>query len=481
MVEHGTASSLADVGQKFLIFVQKSDSNTQAWELVDNRLTSFFGATLKIKMLDRTIGEDSPYFYISLQHCNIDKNSYHNFVYNYKEENYQCELYQGSRAYTYMPGKYGAENLFKNTGEFIAIGAHTQFDKNLWMCEQGQVTCYYESEVQITTQGLSNIYYTYRGVPGSVQAIAYPGTGCPWLTLSDDNKERYNKLEYWFVKHDMDATITIKVSNNGINADVWQSISFGSMQGIDPKSYTYPLFVAGGSSALFPDNFTYYHITPHLAAGNYYDLDIDNVGMCNSTLLYPTCFNGSDVSNFRVLCPDGIWRNIYGFIQNCKIYPQHLCGGGYVSQWYYAMEKPSSLSTGHTTTFCLGNKFNMVDTHYIHSQDEKRVSTPVHNIGVVLNHNTEDTQSTVLGNGVIGILPKLFWTWSRNMPSGEIEINDKKYLCVPNGWDNRLWFYQYAIGVVYYYYAPTLRDDFNSLINKNLENSFWHKLLIALD
>ena len=48
MVSRGNAKSLGDVVIKFLDFAQESSYNTQAWELVDDRLDSFYGATLRV-------------------------------------------------------------------------------------------------------------------------------------------------------------------------------------------------------------------------------------------------------------------------------------------------------------------------------------------------------------------------------------------------------------------------------------------------
>ena len=52
MYSTGIVYSLKEVGEKFIDFAQQSNSNTQAWELLDDRLSSFYGATLKIPMKD---------------------------------------------------------------------------------------------------------------------------------------------------------------------------------------------------------------------------------------------------------------------------------------------------------------------------------------------------------------------------------------------------------------------------------------------
>ena len=50
MYTQGSASSLKEVGERFLSFVQESNETTEAWEVIDDRLDSFYGATIKFKV-----------------------------------------------------------------------------------------------------------------------------------------------------------------------------------------------------------------------------------------------------------------------------------------------------------------------------------------------------------------------------------------------------------------------------------------------
>ena len=45
--------------------------------------------------------------------------------------------------------------------------------------------------------------------------------------------------------------------------------------------------------------------------GNVYDLDVHNICMSNSNLLHPTSFNGSVVSNFKIMLPSGLWASVF--------------------------------------------------------------------------------------------------------------------------------------------------------------------------
>ena len=91
LVERGTALTLEELGEKFLTFAQKSNDNTQAWELVDNRLDSFFGATLKVKIPNMTVNNKDPYFYVSFQHTTVTPTTYSEWILD-APEYYPSEL-----------------------------------------------------------------------------------------------------------------------------------------------------------------------------------------------------------------------------------------------------------------------------------------------------------------------------------------------------------------------------------------------------
>lgn len=64
MYEKGVAYSLKEVGEEFIAFAQRSNSNTQAWELVDDRLSSFYGATLRVPMNKYSVTTEDYVYYI---------------------------------------------------------------------------------------------------------------------------------------------------------------------------------------------------------------------------------------------------------------------------------------------------------------------------------------------------------------------------------------------------------------------------------
>lgn len=494
LTETGGVLSLRELMQKFMDFAQKSDATTQSWELLDNRYDTFYGATFKIPMLDRVVNGKTPNFYLSMQYTNVTANTYHDWLYNspsyHQSESYNHTLEDDTNRYINTTVHSSTiENPFKNTGEFIAVGLHTVFDENLWLCEQGQITCESESESQTNHANLMPVHRIAQNKRNGhrsmsvVQLPPFPGTGCPWLTISNKNKSDYvsplHPIVYWFTKTNYVATISFKIDNGGACVTRWQSMSFGRMNSIEDNSYQFPLFVAGGNQALSQTIWKYIPINgsyPTIRVANSYDLSLDNICMSNSNLLYPTKFNGSDLSNFRILSPEGIWKNIYAYEQHAEAVSRFTCTGP-VTEWGYPVSNPAVYTSGHSGIPLSTSNKGMIDTYSIYkSFDRNYASSPLYQISVCLNKNIEHNEG-----GIQGLIPDAYYSWSRTLPSGEVVIDDKKYLSIPNGWDNRLYKYPIYIGNLMIWDNDTIRDEYENLTNVLDHRMIVNKLLIPLE
>lgn len=476
--EKGTAQSLKEIGEKFLAFAQKSNSNTQAWELLDDRLSTFYGATLRVKIPNMTINNTDPYFYISLQHTDVTKTTYAEWLMN-TPDYYGSELfYRDSRAQYF--GNYGGLNPFIDTGEFIAVGLHTLYDEDLWMCEQGQITCEKEATAQINMQNLDAANYIYNQSGehnASTEFVSFPGVGCPWLTISDNDKKNTSitkPIEYWFTKTDTDATITYRLNSL---IPRWQSMSFGMMRTFKNDNYQFPLYVAGGTQGIAQNMTVFvpvYGSYPTYTKGNYYYLGMDNTALANSNLLYPTKFNDSNVSNFKILAPDGEWKNIFSKEQKVKAEAVFTCYGR-PDDFVYYLTAPIPYTDEHSG-IPLATEFDwMIDTYTVNeSWSDLKSSASINDIMVVLNN-----QIPYYAGGVMGVIPNTFYSWSQSLRSGELEIEGKKWLSVPNGWDKRKKIYRTYNGVV------NVTDNQKVLAQDESDNAndkiFCHNILIPLE
>ena len=78
--------------------------------------------------------------------------------------------------------------------------------------------------------------------------------------------------------------------------------------------------------------------------------------------------------------------------------------------------------------------------------------------------------------GVIGEVPNCYSVWSRTLNFGEVNIDGKKYLCIPNGWATRLWYYEHYIGV----YKKWENSDTKYAVDKVLDelyNNYYNNMI----
>ena len=149
----------------------------------------------------------------------------------------------------------------------------------------------------------------------------------------------------------------------------------------------------------------------------------------------------------------------------------------YESNWGYPLARATTYSDEHSAIVFSCPSENRIDTYTVKEAFNKnKSSTPVNEVIVVINKNISDYFSAVAG-----VIPNSYYTWSRSLPSGVIELNGKNYLSVPNGWEQRLFYYASYFGQVAYWDNDTLRDDFEALISGLNNNMFTHNLLIPFD
>ena len=402
--------------------------------------------------------------------------------------------------------KYGSDNrwnIFSNEGELIEFGIHTSYDETRYMAQQLQCNCSEEFQKGRESAGvrINNLMPLRKYCTGAVTyemasfpPPPFPGTGCPWITISERNKSdyidstgRYCRRYVYYTKDDYSYTITVKLHTNSGLPDLWQTVSVGMMSTQSTENYPFPLYACGGTQALKQDHYQYYPITGGnltYLQGNSYDLDMDNICLCNSNPLHSTKFNGSESSTFKFLAPEGIWypifvhsQSVHGILSNPRI-------GGPPSDYASPLGEPSATISGVCTIYPNANDSRY--TTYIdglHRAELEPYCKVPYKYGTKFENLTIANESSMTHNSkiIVGTIPNLYRCWDYDLPCGEVVIEGVRYLSIPNGWEHRMWHYPWHYNVYNdEWQIDTIREMFEDICMPKRYKIFNDRLLIKL-
>lgn len=401
-------------------------------------------------IMNITLKTFRPGYYASFQYRNITEGSYRAFFYT-KHDVLSEEINKvegvGKRS---IRGKDGIQ-AFNDTGEMIAVGLHMSYDRDLWMAEQGNITCEAEADDGANHMNLLPFWDFRAGMPYKRLDIPeYPGTGCPWFTISNRNKSEYgidkdNKIRYYFSKSNKCATIVFRIMDKSrIYTDCWQTIVFGCFK-YDTHSTVPPLYVAGGNQALVPDVWIYFPPDMHVNGLRYF-LDMKNPCLSNSNLAYPTDFGFSHMSNFRVLGYDGKWRDVFSLNQTYTEY-QYFGVCENPKQWGVPLNYPTYQGSGHSSHIHKNKTkyfelYHIVEPTYYTKKDRHLLKSNIE-VSVMFSEGTDE-------HNLHGNIVNCYMTPDFDKESGIVVDGNDKYVLVPNGWDERLWHYDWYLGRIYW-------------------------------
>ena len=423
-----------------------------------------------------------PCYYTSLMFRNITSSSYREFFYE-KSDHMTEELNKINIWDYYLTGKDGIQ-AFNDTGEILSIGSHLYYDPSLWMSEQANITCGIEADEQINKNNLLPFWRFKGGMPEKRYDIpVYPTTGCPWFTIANRNKleygiDRENKIKYYFSKGNYAATIVFRVQDkNHVYSDLYQTIVFGCFD--NKKNTTIPpLYVAGGNTALIPDVWVYYPPDLHVNGLRYF-LDMKNVATSNNNLIYASNFGNSNLSNFKVLGEDGVWKQIFTMQQAyIELQYWHPCDRPKI--WGVPMLEPSyDMSKNRSHLHYDDRKLKHIyakKENEVYS-DKRFVKYPIDTLLNVEAHLQP-----------YGSLVNVYMTPDEHT-SGIIQTDKEEYVMLPNVWDKRNQHYLWYVGIPYWGgdcqvsehpYVNLKEEDNESLFDKfhKYHERYNHRLLI---
>ena len=155
---------------------------------------------------------------------------------------------------------------------------------------------------------------------------------------------------------------------------------------------------------------------------------------------------------------------------------------GIINNWGYPLQSIAAISDiqhNSAVPFSSYPYDNVIDTYAVNQSLSEFKSSSAYGRFIINLSNLGSTHD----NGCQGIIANMGYSFSRKLPSGEVTIGGKKFLCIPNGWDYKLKFYRWHVGSIYNneWNTDQLRDAFDNLVNPVRNNMYNGKILIPLE
>nr|WP_092074939.1 hypothetical protein [Dendrosporobacter quercicolus]NSL49564.1 hypothetical protein [Dendrosporobacter quercicolus DSM 1736]SDN22892.1 hypothetical protein SAMN04488502_11519 [Dendrosporobacter quercicolus] len=444
----GRAASYEDLINQIVAFVTDEGIHGEdAWELMRSEPWPR-GTIFKARGLEQ---QDS--IYIGLMALNIEDGTYKNWY--IKPENIAryfvwsplginrpglsfgamgagVVVQQGTQDILYA---FADVNIFAANFKALVFGVFKQYSDGLdWDEQPGGLN------IDVTQTGLKNGIGTRRVLgtsasptPFTFRLPLYPGTGYPGIGMNEAEIER-TTMEFWLKK---DAgNLTVITRNMGETAEYWDVAQVGMLIPYQAKmQYPFPAVVAGsscGARSVGRMDYTFSTKGTPLV-----DLQIDygrhHWMLTRGVPTFPTM--AEDVKNSFsqiVLClPDGTWQYFANQVQG--MYP-YLRQNTEVP--VFLVDRPEkSENTRHylLPTYC----DDLRGTRHIYHQGKWLSDELTYQL-----ESLKLVQDDGPRKNMLGYLPTLSWSSIPVSVYGEQTLNGKRHLILPNGWEDRRWFYR---------------------------------------
>lgn len=312
-------------------------------------------------------------------------------------------------------------DIFTNSAQALWMGIFKQYSPNLdW----------HEQPGGMNFEDLPNrpIYYSSTGSDNLHSFIppVYPGAGYPAIGM-DFNGPLVGYLEYWLTK---DAHRLIIVTKN---REYWDVAYLGFLEPYHNGEYAFPAAVIGGTSGavmkggnvmLSPNP----NSVPSISTGIQFDYRTSNWALMKGIPAFSASpeDDNKTISQVRLMLPDGRWQSFVNWIQGETAYPNFSQKGKIIS-YTFVRDKPKRAEN-------IG--------YYIRPTESTTIGTThaYRPQGEILTYQIEPlefVQGTGQVNNLFGRAWRMYWPSSRIAQYGELRMDGKLYLMIPNAWEGR--------------------------------------------
>jgi len=436
----GTATSYEDLIAQLVVWVTDTAIHgDNAWELMRSEPWPR-GTILKAKGLQ---GQD--HCYIGLMALNIDSNSYANWYFtpaNFTKyfvwSPYGLNLPLGRSFRLTGNGvvvddsiySISSANIFANSFKALVFGVFKQYAPGLdWDEQPGGLN------IDPAGMGLKKGVLYLDGEPSRRFTLPlYPGTGYPGIGMNTDDPVE-GKFTFWLKKDKSRITVITKNRMLFPDTEYWDMAQAGMLVPYHGRmQYPFPAVIAGSSSGAvsvgrLDSTFSPDNPVPLI------DVQIDygrhHWMMTRGMPTFPTMATDAPNSLSQiVLClPDGIWQYFANQVQ--QIVPYVPRGE---KDPVFIVDKPRKgpqISHYVTPTYT-----DLRGTEHLYQYP------PLEDEIIYQLETLKLIQADSQRKNILGFLANLFWSSLPAQKYGEVVINGKKHVMLPNCWKERNWYYR---------------------------------------
>lgn len=475
----GTAYSFEDLITKVITFVTDKDVHgDDAWELVRNEPYPK-GTIIKCHGF-----KENEKFYIGLLNQQIIKNETYPKWF-FKKENlakhFLWKIHDGTAfgrdfvvqddsndpikkninfsgitySFTERP------DIFASSANVLSFGVFKQFSDLNWNEQAGGIEFNEDLPFCIGQYRQSNSYGVFNFTLPLMPGIGYPSFGM------DIDGPSNGYLRYWLTK---DRHRLIIVIDNGGR---WESAYLGFLEPYDNSEYSFPATIIGGTSGIKIVGQDFFsapgqQISPQSIPGLQFDYSPDNWSLVHGIVPFATAAidNIYCPTQAMVMLPDGQWQGFANYVQGIDKVAKHTCNSPPREYMYLRSEPVRPININHFIRPLENN--DVTGFNNVYEDETDKYSYKLDPIEFV-----EGSPNT----NMLGRLWNVYYPSGPVIKYGEIKINNKLHLMLPNVWEDRKFHIKGYGGIINDYDAEALLKEDKRLTKLSKQM----KLIIRLE
>ncbi|VBB05565.1 Hypothetical protein LUCI_0775 [Lucifera butyrica] len=318
-------------------------------------------------------------------------------------------------------------DIFTASAQALFFGVFKQYAEGLDWHEQPGGMDFNEIELQ-------PIYYVSSRNTHTKMKFSpplFPGTGYPAISM-DYSGPIEGYIEYWLTKDAHRLIVVVK------NREYWDMAYLGFLEPYQAKTqYAFPAVVIGGTSGAVMGGEdvvlnTGSSITYSTAvSGVRFDYRPSNWALTHGVPMFAgaPADERAALSQVRLMLPDGEWQSFANWVQGATVVNNTNSSGTVTGHSFTRSEPTRAAKIGH---FLRPACSDLGGTGHVYRTNKNKLTYQMEPLEFV-----EDAGSV---HNLFGRAWRVYWPSFRVTQYGEIRIDGKLHLMLPNAWEDRRWY-----------------------------------------